>query len=320
MKKYPTFFDENHLYVHQSYFNKFDNTLSLILQHAKALYTPEKLLKDILNKLRSFNQFLCYDIDQIKKFGDYKSNANFTTAINSNLISKNYKIYVLYFDPINDIQNLNWDPKYQIYEKFSQNCFCPAYRFYNSNVSIIVLNKKVISLSDWLNAELQLDHQLNHLFSVLSGDEIPEDINEEVQKECIKWFQSNKLIYDYELLSNDFSIHMFSKYEFYSMTANICNVLSLYFCNKNNIELFNYFNNTILTQNYLKSNEFKKFNEPIRGAIIFAYICKKYSPERWRIVLSSIKKQLDIENLNNLELYLKLSVEKIKNFFNIFKK
>lgn len=55
MKKQPTYFDENHLYIHQCYFNKFDNTLSLILQHAKALYTPEKLLKDILNKLRSFN-------------------------------------------------------------------------------------------------------------------------------------------------------------------------------------------------------------------------------------------------------------------------
>lgn len=318
--EYPTYFDENYLYSEEVYYSKFDRQLSLVLEHAKALYTPEKLLRDILNRLKTENQFLCYNIEDIRKYSNEKTNKDFTRAINSNLISANYKIYVLYFDPINDIDKLNWTPKYQIHDKFIETPLCPVYRFYNKKVSIIVLNNKIIKLSDWINAEVQLDHELNHLFSILSEEEIPNDINEELQEECKLWFLKNNICIPEEINSNDFSLHMFNKSEFYSMTANVCNILSLYFKDKTNIELFNYFNNVILTDKFLLSEEFSKFEEPIRGAIIFAFICKKYSPERWFIVLSSIKKQLDIDKLNSIKYYIKIGMIKLKEFFNIFKK
>lgn len=71
----------------------------------------------------------------------------------------------------------------------------------------------------------------------------------------------------------------------------------------------------MLNESFIKSDEFKKIEEPIRGAIIFAFICKKYAPDRWNRVVKAINVQL---NTNYTFSSFKLSLIKIKQFITNF--
>jgi hypothetical protein len=53
----------------------------------------------------------------------------------------------------------------------------------------------------------------------------------------------------------------------------------------------------MLTDDYLKSDEFKNLEEPVQSAIIFAYICKKYSKDRWNRTIKAVKTQLDLTRI-----------------------
>lgn len=113
---------------------------------------------------------------------------------------------------------------------------CPAVRFFRENLSIIVLNSKVIKLNDNGNElELQLDHELNHIFDKLSDKQF-DNINEKVQLDIIKYFTEYKILsYD---LNADFNIHMFNSSEFYEMLSNLCNVLTFYFPDYSEIQIY----------------------------------------------------------------------------------
>lgn len=43
----------------------------------------------------------------------------------------------------------------------------------------------------------------------------------------------------------------------------------------------------------------KKLEEPIRGVLIFTFICKKYAPERWNRVMKVVVVQLNLNKMNN---------------------
>ena len=210
------------------------------------------------------------------------------------MYGKDYEVYILYCDPINEIHNFTWKYKNNIYQFFKQNPYCPASRFYRQNLSIIVLNSNIIKLNDNGNElQLQLDHELNHIFDKLSDKQF-ENINQKIQIEIINFFKENNIL-NYEL-NQDFSIHMFNSSEFYEMLSNLCNVLSLYFSEYSEFQLYHKLMQ-MLTDNYLKSDEFKNLEEPVQSAIIFAYICKKYSKDRWNRTIKAVKTQLDLTRI-----------------------
>jgi hypothetical protein len=110
---------------------------------------------------------------------------------------------------------------------------------------------------------------------------------------------------------------MFNSTEFYEMLANLCNVISLYFPDKSNVDKYKEIMN-MLTHEYIISDEFKELNEPVQGAIIFGYICKKYSPDRWNRAIKAIKTQLELNDVKNS---LKILINKLKENLKImFKK
>lgn len=311
MKQELFFDDSDRLFIGNSYSLTNFNSLyeSIIFEHAKDLYTPKDLLEYIKNKLKYEQSLVYLSGDKLLNFLNKEEKEKFIE-----FYGNDYQLYILYCNPIIDMDKFSWKFKNQISNYFKTNKFKPAARFYDKKLSIIVLNSKIININDNENEiELQLDHELNHIFEKLYKEEI-EDINKEAQNEIIDWFNKNSIISLEELISDDFSIHMFNSSEFIEMTANLCNVLSLFLNEEDKINLIKKMNEMV-SEKYLKSNEFKKLDEPIRGSIIFAFICKKYSPKRWNRVLKAIYEQLDLNNLKGkLKIFFLNIFQNIKNF------
>lgn len=305
MKQTIFFNDEERIFIGNIHsLEKFENAYKfLLLEHAVDLFTPKELLQNIKNKLRTETSLVYLTSNDILQYLDDKYNKKQFEKI----YGKKYQLYVLYCNPINDIHKFTWNEKQSISNFFKQNPNCPAARFYDNKLSIIVLNSKIISLNDNGNElELQLDHELNHIFDKLSNKQY-KDINRIVQNKIIKYFKENNIL-DYDVENADFSIHMFNSSEFYEMLANLCNVISLYFNESDNIQLYQKLMN-MLNHEYITSNEFKQLLEPIQGAIIFAYICKKYSPDRWNRTIKAVKSQLQLTDIKSS---LKLFIAEIK--------
>ena len=226
-----------------------------------------------------------------------------------------YKIYILYFDPIDEIKYLYNCPEKQIIKQyFENNSDVPAARFEFITKSIIVVNSKIVKNDKRL--EQSLDHELNHVFEPFFNDckdEIEDLPSDKIQIYIERYFIDRLGI----KISNmnefkDYAEHMFGKSEFYEMTADLCNVLSLYFKEKDSVKLFRKLE-SMLTDSFINSEEFKKLEEPIRGSILFAYACKRFSPNKWKIVLTKVKEQL---NLTGISGSIKILANKIKENFN----
>lgn len=313
--KQTLFFKEcGRVYTGNTYsYSKFqDNYRFILLEHATDLFTPAELLKDIKNKLRTHTSLVYLTGEQILSYLDDCQRSKF-----EKYYGKKYQIYILYCNPLTEINNFTWRGSQSIYNFFKQNPNCPAARFYDNTISIIVLNSNIIPLTDnGKQLQLQLDHELNHIFDKLADRQYP-DINHKVQQQIIKYFKDLDIL-QCEVQSDDFSIHMFNSSEFYEMLANLCNVISLYFQQSDNIKLFQKLIN-MLTDQYLKSDQFKQLREPIQGALIFAYICRKYSPDRWNRTIKAVKHQLQIDDFKHsiqlLIFNLKNNLKRIiKNF------
>jgi hypothetical protein len=308
-------FKNERLFIGNNYnLPKFDAKLQfLFLEHAIDLFTPKQLLSEIKNKLKTETSLVYFNGKQLLSYFDKQNQNKF-----KKIYGDNYQLYILYCDPINEIDNFSWKNTNLIKQFFKQNKYCPAARFYDEKLSIIVLNANVISLIDNGNElEVQLDHELNHIFDRLS-DKKYENINEKIQNECIAYFQKYDIL-TYDVNSIDFSIHMFNSSEFYEMLANLCNVISLYFNISNKYELYQKIMN-MLTHEYIISNEFKQLIEPVQGAIVFGYICKKYSPERWNRVIKAVKTQLELTGITEtLKICLNNLTENFKIFLGMYK-
>ena len=62
------------------------------------------------------------------------------------------------------------------------------------HINIIVLNAKVIDSTDLKQLELQLDHELNHLFSSFSNKAKTISIEDKAKEEYKKFLNENKII------------------------------------------------------------------------------------------------------------------------------
>ena len=124
-----TFDDSNRLFVGNSFqLNKFDSTYDfLFLEHATDLFTPKQLLIDIRETLKtksslvyfSGSQLLKYlENNQTKTFFNKFFNKNESVKKFKELYGTNYQLYVLYCDPINDIDKFSWQSKKQIQKYF----------------------------------------------------------------------------------------------------------------------------------------------------------------------------------------------------------
>lgn len=309
----PTYVNEDYLLTELGHFKRFDKEiLNVISEHAKDLYTPINLLHKILELITYKTPFVKFSLNEIKSYCDSNTINKIDKAIQDNIIVNNFMLYVLYCNPIKDLLKLNWSAANQIFEDYLTTTDCPAKNYYNSKCAIVILNSNRISRSAEYEFELELDHELNHIFKRIRQEEEVEDLNKNLIDEIKYYLLNNNILNKDYFKGNDFDIHMFSESEFYEMTANVCNVLSLYFKETNDIKLFNKFDN-MLTEKYLKSNEFKQLPETVKGAIIFAFICKKYDNNRWAYVLSCIRGQLNLKGLTGS---IKYYVNKILKCFN----
>ena len=167
-------FKNERLFVGNNFkLTKFDEQLQfLFLEHAIDLFTPKQLLSEIKNKLKTETSLVYFNGKQLLSYFDKQNQKKF-----KKIYGDNYQLYILYCDPINEIDNFSWKNINTIKQFFEQNKYCPAARFYGEKLSIIVLNANVISLIDNGNElEVQLDHELNHIFDKLSEKKY-EDIN-----------------------------------------------------------------------------------------------------------------------------------------------
>lgn len=79
------------------------------------------------------------------------------------------------------------------------------------------------------------------------------------------------------------------------------------------IDLQRYDNDYFIINNDILNEEI--LEEPIRGALIFAFICKKYDPERWNRVMKAVVVQLNLSKTNNS---IKKFLNDLKYIFNKF--
>ena len=168
-----------------------------------------------------------------------------------------------------------------IKQYFDVNLNVPAARFEFATKSIIVLNSTIIK--DEKRLEQSLDHELNHIFEHFLNDDkdnIENLTSDKIQTDIERYFIDELGI----KISNmnefkDYAEHMFGKSEFYEMISDLCNILSLYFNEKDSIKLFRKLE-FMLTDTFINSTEFKKLEEPVKGSILFAYTCKRFSPKK----------------------------------------
>ena len=308
--------------------SKFDSIYNLIMEHATGLFTPKKLLSFILKNI-SNSSVLRFTLKDLLKFSDEKSNNLFIEAIKSNKISENFIMFILIIEPFKHIDKIKSNHRIFIESYFKNNPNVPAAMFNDFNstlnqgkpteISILVINEAVIGRYDLNKLELHIDHELNHFFEKFLNDKISSvAVENQLQEKVINWFIENNIKYnDFSNLVelNDFTIHMFDTSEFFEMCANVCNWLSLYKKDDDKLSIFNSFLK-MTTDNFIKSEKFKKLEEPIAGAIVFAFICRKFIPKRWNIVQQLVKEQLCLDKTKHLS--LKLFLNKITNFFKRF--
>lgn len=295
---------------HQNH-TKFNEKFNLIMEHAIGLFTPGSLLFYIKNKIKD-TQFIKLNYDELCKHLSIESHKNFKNAVLK--LPKTYNLYILFFDPINEIKYLvECSEKHLIYNEFLKNKALPAARFAFTTKSIIVINSRVCK--DDKRFEQLLDHELNHVFKPFLNKN-KNELDDLTTSKIDKFIESH-FIDDLGISISsvdefkDYAEHMFGKSEFYEMTADLCNILSLYFNETNPIKLFQKFE-SMLTKDFINSDQFKSLEEPIKGSLIFAYTCKKFSPKRWKIVIKKVKEQL---NLNNLSGSIKIFLNKLKENF-----
>lgn len=306
--------------------SKFDSTFNLIMEHATGLFTPKNLLMFILQNC-SKTSVLKFSVDDLMKFSSEKSNKLFNAAIKSNKLSKNFTLWILFIEPFKQIDKIKSNHRFFIEKYFKNNPSVPAAMFndfqqtidkeHPSEIAILVINESVVNRFDLRKLELNLDHELNHFFEKFLNDEKIKyiSVDKNIKNKVINWFVENNVFYnDFSDLFqlNDFSTHMFDTSEFIEMCANVCNWLSLYVKDTNKFSIFNRFLK-MTTANYIKSNDFSKLEEPIAGAVIFAFICRKFVPKRWEIVQELVKEQLCLDKIKHLS--IKLFLNKISTFF-----
>lgn len=306
---------------HSKFYEIYDK---IILEHATGLFTPKKLLQMLSDKLVLSNPVIVLNLEQIKKYCNDKSNKLFAEAITNKKLYDNFHLYVLYLNPTKDLNKLQMtnDVKNFILKQFIKNKNLPACNVYYAEKStnmlmyaIVIINNVIIDNYDFKLKEVHLDHELNHIFERFLNDSIylkDKSNDKELINEVIKWFKTNKIDYP---INDDFNTHMFSSVEFIEMLANVCNWLSLYQNESNKFKAYNNFL-SMTKEDFIKSNKFKQLSEPIAGSIIFAFICKKFMPERWTIVIEKVKEQLSLTDEKHLT--IKLYLNKISNFLKGF--
>ncbi len=300
---------------------KFDELFDLIFEHCSGLFTPKNLLVDILNKLNN-KSLLKYNKDDILKFiNEYKTDFNYVI----NKLPEQFKLYILYFDPINDITELNFKYKQDIYDIFLKNKILPAAHFYPKeeqfNFSLIIINKTVVDLKNKNNLELLIDHELNHMFEPLIENKsyltiTDNKLTDKILFELREYLNDNYLIKTLsKQLSDDIIYHMIDDNEFYQMLSDLCNIITLYENMPSNIDSYFLFL-TRINKKYLNSTEFKKLDETIQYGYIFAYICKMYFPGKWKIIKLIVKKQLNIHDKSKIMFLIKNIQYFFKKVFN----
>jgi hypothetical protein len=53
----------------------------------------------------------------------------------------------------------------------------------------------------------------------------------------------------------------------------------------------------------------------VQGALVFAFICKKYSPDRWNRTIKAVKTQLDLTGFaSSLKIVLNNLIKNVSDF------
>lgn len=226
----------------------FNELYSLIMEHATGLFTPATLLKFIMNKLYEYPEVVLTKQD-ILKYSNCDSYKHFNDIINSEKFNNNYELHILHIYPLKEAQYINAKYRRAIYNYFYslKNEMPPAATFDFGKFDVIVINAEKVhrNYANSYKLETYLDHELNHLFepNVDKTKQYPsfkERVKLSILKEINDKYHLDINVNDITSAElNDYLTHMFSTSEFYEMISDLCNVLSLYFKEKNSIKLFN---------------------------------------------------------------------------------
>lgn len=269
---------------------------SLIYQWAKNLFTPQKLLNDLLYKIsylkNNMSWCLEYRLEQL-----------------NTLINKEYQYYQKYKQYFKNSNNISirigyifqnsYQPLLQFYTKETVNQFynvltiknLKSVCFYgpdwNTRGCLILLNGNLIDLTNKQELEQLLDHQLNHYFSNLEGNSI--SINKNIKPS--KLFEKIAIKCGYDIQSEDFKQHILNNSEFNSMCADVCNILQ-----NNNISYYTWLDLT--TNQFLSSEKYLKLNVDLQNILLFSFACRLLDKEKWKILKQHVYIQLDKSKLN----------------------
>ena len=279
--------------------------LNLINQWSKTLFTPEPLLRKIIN-----------DFSHIIEYGtvvyNYKQILNIVNKINYqqyysnfyNTISKcpnQFKIIITYLDNKNKdeyqycLKNIQTPQYINYYFKEFSSTNNIALSFTNPTDPeygcLIILNRNVIDKSDYNEMEYHLDHQLNHYFSTLTTQD---DNIQDISFKSIP-FKLKKLAYDvgFDLkddnMCKDFAFHVLSKNEFIEMLSDTINSIKLYF-NSNN-KYYDWLK--LINHSFIQSKQYQQLDYHLQNSIIFCYFNKVLDDYRWNIIKDHIREQLN---------------------------
>lgn len=322
---------------------------NILLEFAPNLFTPKSFMDKVKEEINnSWNEPLYYTLNDIikisnnqlknkEKFNNYlkkiqDTNKDFVLIVLFVKCQQNFLRLIL--SKIDTI--INKKKQEDIINYFLQNKNCKGCTFSNfpiikNDPIIIVLNENLINSQQIF--QIVLNHQLEHYFDEHCNENqqnLQQKFNNSsnLSDDVIKFINNTQYNKLFELckkigyLKTKFQLfdliqHMFLNNEFYPMCSDLSNSFMYYFQQKQ----FKNFSikdrvNFILSkcnQQFLLSENFKNLPSYICDSLLFLYICKNISQQKFNICLETLTAQFK-ENVKNQNIFIYLK-NKISDLF-----
>lgn len=279
-------------------------------------FTPIELLSDIRDRcFYSHGVVIYYTIEELKDFSDDKNKPLFSLMLHKMKYNDDYAMLIIYFTSMDQLEPLmttvGYAHPHMHYPQFSLNKVYTALKtFFKDSFKtgchfnsidtnpelgcVIALNGKNIHSNR--EFERELDHELNHYFEQMNihynladyPDNIVDIKNEKILNKLEEFYHDE--FRQKPSYIADLKTHLFNYNEFRSMSANVFHNILKY--NETHLKQlqFSEFLGDIANCNYIKYKEVY-----LQETILFCWICKQISADRWSILTEGIKEAISIK-------------------------
>jgi hypothetical protein len=277
-------------------------------------FTPIELLDDIRKKcFFSTGEYIVYSANELLSFCDDINKPLFSKLVKRLKHKGDYSLIVVYFKDIAHIHEIfstvGYLNPFQAFKQFSMekvetqliNFFKQSNKaganFNSIDVCpelgcVIALNGSLIKTNR--DFEKQLDHELNHYFEKLQlkfnkiNSIQTATPNEKVLNEISKFYGID--VSKKSSFLTDLKYHLFDESEFRSMSANVFHDILNY--NETHLKQLNFheFMTDVNNCNYGKYSDIS-----LQESILFAWICKQLSENRFSIIVEGILAAIKIK-------------------------